>query len=930
MTLAVGTRIGPYEILAPLGAGGMGEVYRARDSKLNRDVALKILPEAFALDPDRLARFKREAQVLASMNHPNIGAIYGFEESDGRQALVLELVDGRTLADRILQGPVPIDEALPVARQIAEALEAAREQGVIHRDLKPANIKLRPNGMVKVLDFGLAKLVQTSDSGLEASDLSQAPTMTSPAATRLGVIMGTAAYMSPEQARGMPVDRRTDIWAFGCVLYEMLTGRSAFAGETISDTIAKIIEREPDWQTLPASTPARFLDLLRRCLQKDQRRRLHDIADARIEIAEARTALSGPRRVVGLSVVAAGVALVVTLLAGAWFYAWRSIPSVQHEPVSVLIADFENRTNDPTFDRTLEPLLRIVLEGAGFISAYDRTQVSRSLGVRPPEKLDEPAAREIAVKQGLGVVLSGSLDRQGSGYGLSVRAVQAVTGTVIGSVQGTASDKDRVLSEATKLVTAIREALGDDTSDSAQRFAMETLSATSLEAVRDYAVGQEAMSNNQSEEALRSFSRAVVRDPKFGLAWAGLGMASWNLDKQQDEERYVKEATRHLDGMTERERYRTRGNFFVVTGDYPQCVKEYGDLIARYAADVAAHNNLALCSSYLRNLPKAVDEMRLAVEVLPKRALYRLNLALYAAYAGDFQTGERETRTAHELGSPLALLSLAFAQLGQRQLPQATESYQRLAKVNLQGASYAASGLGDLAVYEGRFSDAVRILEAGAAADLTSMDSDRAAAKLAALSYTQLLRGQSRAAIEAAENALTHSQSAKVRFLAAQGFVEAGEIARTRTLAAGFASELQAEPQAYAKIVEGGAALKNGDPRQAIQALTEANGLLDTWIGHFYLGRAYFEAAAFTQADSEFDRCLTRRGEALALFLDEEPTYGYLPLVYYYQGRVRERLNSPGLAESYGTYLSIRWKSGEDPLLADVCRRMRGSSSRAP
>ena len=923
MALSPGTCLGPYEILAAIGAGGMGEVYRARDPKLNRDVALKILPELSTPDPDRLARFKREAQVLASLNHPNIGAIYGFEESDGRQALVLELVDGRTLADCIAQGPIPIDEALPVARQIAEALEAAREQGVIHRDLKPANIKLRPNGTVKVLDFGLAKLAQPSD-------LSQSPTITSHAATRMGVIMGTAAYMSPEQARGMPVDNRTDIWAFGCVLYEMLSGRRAFAGETISDTIARVLEREPDWQALPASTPVRIRDLLRRCLHKDQQRRLHDIADARIEIEEARTALTGPRLVIGLPVAAAGVALALTILSGAWCYAWRPIPSVQHEPVSVLIADIQNSTNDPTFDRTLEPLLRIVLEGASFISAYDRTQVSRSLGVRPPEKLDERAALELAVKQGVGVVLSGSVSRQGNGYGLSVRAFRAVTGEVIASAEDSASSKDQIVAVAMELATEVRKALGDDTSDLAQRFAMETLSSTSLEAVHDYAMGIEALSDSRHEDARRSFLRAVERDPNFGVAYAAIAITSVTIGELQDAEKYLNEALRHLDRMTERERYRARGLFYLVTSDYQACVKEYGDLLIRYTADAGAHNNLALCSMKLRNVPMALDEMRRAVKILPKRSLYRVNVALYAAYGGDFQTGEQEARTAHDLGSRWGLLAMAFAQLGQNQLLQATETYEKLRKVDELGVSQAASGLGDLAVYEGRFSDAVRILGQGAAADLASKNSDRAAAKLAALAHAELLRGQKGIAIAAAERALVSSNAVKIRFLTARVFVEVGEIARARALAADLASELQAEPQAYAKTIEGELFLKNGDARQAIAALTAANGLLDTWIGHFDLGRAYLEAGAFTQADSEFDRCLKRRGEALALFLDEEPTYGYLPPVYYYQGRVREALHSAGFGESYGTYLNIRGKAAEDPLLAEVRRRMSGSSSGAP
>jgi len=277
-----GSRLGSYEVLSAIGAGGMGEVYRARDTKLNRDVALKILPEAFALDADRLARFTREAHVLASLNHPNIAAIYGLEESNGVRALVLELVDGPTLADRIAQAAIPLDEALATARQIAVALEAAHEQGIVHRDLKPANIKLRPDGTVKVLDFGLAKALAPAVAQGAAATVS--PTITTPAMTGVGVILGTAAYMSPEQAKGREADKRSDIWAFGCVLHEMLTGKRAFDGEDVSDTLANVLKSAPDWSALPAATPAAIHRLLRRCLDKDRTRRLHDIADARLEI----------------------------------------------------------------------------------------------------------------------------------------------------------------------------------------------------------------------------------------------------------------------------------------------------------------------------------------------------------------------------------------------------------------------------------------------------------------------------------------------------------------------------------------------------------------------------------------------------------------------------------------------------------------------
>jgi len=287
LSLPAGTRLGVYEITAPIGAGGMGEVYRARDTRLDRGVAIKILPEAFAADADRVARFQREAKTLAALNHANIAHIHGLEESSGVRALVMELVEGDDLAQRIARGAIPLDEALRIATQIAEALEAAHEQGIIHRDLKPANIKVRPDGTVKVLDFGLAKAMEPA---VVSASVSQSPTITTPAMTQAGVILGTAAYMSPEQARGRTVDRRADNWAFGCVLYEMLTGRRAFQGEDVSTTVAAVLTKDVDWSALPHEVPQAVHHVLGRCLRKDPQARLQAIGDARIELQEVRGA----------------------------------------------------------------------------------------------------------------------------------------------------------------------------------------------------------------------------------------------------------------------------------------------------------------------------------------------------------------------------------------------------------------------------------------------------------------------------------------------------------------------------------------------------------------------------------------------------------------------------------------------------------------
>src|SRR5215831_171946 len=349
IAMEIGSCIGSYEITSLLGKGGMGEVYLARDTKLKREVAIKVLPDEFLRDADRVSRFQREAEVLASLNHPNIAQIFGLEESSGTRCIVMEMVDGETLQERLQRGPIPIDEVLPLAKQLAEALEAAHEKGIIHRDLKPANIKYSSDRYIKVLDFGLAKAFQEQ----QAVALSHSPTLIS--ASLPGVILGTAAYMSPEQAKGRPAERTSDVWAFGCVLYEMLTGQAAFAGETIGEILAAVLTVEPDWKQLPEATPVSIRRLLRRCLQKDRRDRLQHIGDARIEINDAGSAglLEGePRRNVSGSRLWLQ-ALIATVLIGAvivWMATSRTVPSppeMRFEIATPLSADIVSLAISP-------------------------------------------------------------------------------------------------------------------------------------------------------------------------------------------------------------------------------------------------------------------------------------------------------------------------------------------------------------------------------------------------------------------------------------------------------------------------------------------------------------------------------------------------------------------------------------------------------
>ena len=938
----VGKQLGSrYQIMKLLGAGGMGAVYQAWDKELGVVVALKTVRPEVAADPDSARmlerRFKQELLLARKVTHRNIVRVHDIGEVEGIKYITMPFLEGEDLATILKrEGTLPVPRAVKLARSVISGLAAAHDAGVVHRDLKPANIMVSPEGEGLVMDFGVAR---STDVGAVAAatatgnDLATLKGSDAPARaeTMAGLVVGTIEYMAPEQARAETVDQRADIYAFGLILYDLLLGRAR--AEKVPSAIAELQQRmreaPPPLRAKDPSIPIALERLVMKCVQPDARDRFATSRDVEAEFAKL-DARGVPLPLVRRSNWAAtGVAAVVVAgaLGGAWWFGGRQDAPVQHEPVSILIADLRNDTGDPAFDGTLEPMLKLALEGAGFISAYDRNGIRRSLGVVPPERLDETAGRELAVKQGVGVVLAGTLSRDGSGYTMTLKAAESVTGNVIAEESASADAREDVLGVATALGNEVRTALGDGTSDSARRFATETLSATSLDVVREYAQAMQALSSSQFPEARAAFERALKIDPNFGLAYAGLATTASNMGQPQEAVKYVREAIRHVDRMTERERFRTRGLFYYLTNDYQACVKEYGDLLTQYEADVAARNNLALCSTKLRNMARARDEMTRVVAILPRRSMYRLNTSLYSTYAGDFATAEREAGVAQQLGDRWALQALALAKLGQNDFGAATAAYEELGRARGAGPSYTASGLADIALYQGRFGDAVRLLTEGAAADLEAQDTDRAAMKFAALAYAELSRGRRREAIAAADRAVANSNSVQVRFLAGRTYAEAGALPKASALATQLVDELQVEPQAYGKLLQGIVLLDRGEARNAVRALTEANALLDTWIGHFDLGRAYLEAGAFPQADAEFDRCLKRSGEALSLFLDEEPTSGYLPSVHYYLGRAREGMGTAAYADAFRRYLAIRNQADADPIAADIRKRLQGRAS---
>jgi Flp pilus assembly protein TadD/predicted Ser/Thr protein kinase len=911
---------GRYEILQLLGQGGMGAVYKARDNELDRMVAVKLIRPEYSSHPEILRRFKQELILARAVTHRNVVRIFDLGQAEGFKFITMEYVEGRDLRSALSEkGKFSPSEAVAVMLQVCHALDSAHTEGVVHRDLKPQNIMLDAQDRVYVMDFGIAR--STEMSGM----------------TQTGMLMGTPEYMSPEQARGQHVDARSDLFALGIIFYELLTGKSPFQADTTMATLWKRTqERSRPPIELEATIPKPLNDVVQKCLEIETKDR-YQTARQIINDLEAwqstgkttggRPMSAPPPAPVYWKWLAAAMA--VLLLAGAVVFRFKG-PAKQTAPpaaVSVLVADFANHTGDPIFDDTLEPMFNLALEGASFVNAFNRGKAHKlALQLpKPSETLDEQSARLLAVSQGIGAIVTGSLSRRGDGYKLSVEALDGVSGNTIASAEISADNKDALLLAVPKLAAPIRKALGDSTPESLQlERAGGAFTAASLEVVHEYNVAMKQQNAGDIEGALKSFAKAVALDPNFARAYAGMAGQAANLGKFQDADNYMKLAMQHVDRMTERERYRTRGLYYARAGNWRKCIEEYSELLKLFPADNTGQNNLTACLAGSHEMPKAVEAARQAVHLAPGNLLARINYSLYACYTADFLTCEREGREVRKLNPSYeqGYLVQAYAQLGQGQLPQASETYQELHKLGERGASLAAAGLANLALYEGRFSQARQILETGAAADLAAKQPDRAADSFVMLASAELFKGEKRAAVAAAQKALASSPAPKIRFLAARVFLEAGETAKARDLAAKLGSEIQADPQSYSKLILGEAAMAGHDPRQALQLFTEARNLANTWMAHFDLGRAYLEAEAFTEADSEFDICIKRRGEALELFMDDMPTYSYLPAVYYYQGRAREGLKSPGAADSYRTYLGIRGKAGEDPLLPEIRKRL--------
>jgi tetratricopeptide (TPR) repeat protein len=568
-------------------------------------------------------------------------------------------------------------------------------------------------------------------------------------------------------------------------------------------------------------------------------------------------------------------------------------------------------------------MMGVALEGASFINVYSRGD-ARKLAKKlpnPTDVLDEQSARLVAMNQDVNAVITGDISHRGDQYDISALALDTVSGKTLAKADVTVANKQEILSELPKLAVPIRKALGDTTPESVQ---FEKVSggftASSLEAVHQDSLGVEEQFAGKFQEAFDSFQMSAQLDPKFARAYTGMAAMASNLGRTSDAVKYMKLAMANPDRMTERERYRNQGLYFLTLGQWQNCVQQYTQLVARYPADRVGQNNLASCYTQLRNAPKALDAAKQAVEITPRGVGPRLNLAFIAAFAGDFTTSEKEARVALEISPSVSqgFFTLAEAQLGQGRLQDASDSYRQLEKFGAQGVSSAADGLADLAAYQGKYAEAARILEQGAAADVAAKMNDNAASKYAALGTIDELQGHQPAALSDLGKAMALSPSTQLQMLIGTTYIEAGELGKAQKLAASLSAQTSSEPQAYGKILQGLIALNRKDNKEAVKQITAANGLLDTWIGRFELGRAYLEAGSFREADAEFDTCVKRKGEAIELFNGNVPTYAWLPQVYYYQGLARQGMKNAAFSDSFKAYLAIRGQSAEDPHVAEA------------
>ena len=920
-------RIEQFEILELLGQGGMGVVYLANDTSLDRRVAIKLLPESKQLEPTAKARLVREAKAAAGLDHPFICKIFETGEFEGNAYIVMEFVPGQTLEQRLKDSPLSPEEALRVALEVSEALEEAHDKDIVHRDLKPANIMITPQGHAKVMDFGLARRVFTGGD-------TEADMTTETKLTQDGAIVGTISYMAPEQTRGYFADQRTDVFALGVVMHEMISGSNPFLRPSAAETMSAILRDAPEALDIdPRQASGEFGSIVQRALEKDPDERYQSSGELAADLRRLEREVPGssPRSLLGWPAAAAAVA-VIGMLLGSWWLGSRT-PRIEElpEPRSVLVADFDNTTGDADFEGAIEQSLGIGLDGAPYLSVFKRPDARRIAGELDTQAqglLDSRLARLVSRSEGINIVVEGIVEGAPGSYRVAVSALDAATFDELASASSQFDSKAEFNRAVYEVASEMISDLGAATPESAEAFSLETFTTSSLQAMNAYARAQELVAQGRDEEAIAAYEEAIQSDGEFGRAYSGLATVYFNRGERAKGQEYYAQAMEHIDRMSEREKRRTRGVYYLMNADFENAIEEYTALVEQFPADAAGFVNLALAHFYSRNLDLAVEVGRRSVELIPHSIDPRYNLTWYSLMAGEFELAEQEAVVLVEQSPefdqaylPLAMASLMVG----RPSSEVRHIYEQLSEISGWGATVAITGLADVAMYEGRSEEAENLLRPGIDVDLAAGRGDLCSRKQIILAESLLARGREEEALEAVASAVAGSDEVAVLYAGGCLRIAAGDTESALEIATTLGEELHPEPRAFGKLIEGEVSLQAGDPQTAVHRFREAQELLDTWIGHLALARAYIEAGAFVEAHGELEICQERLGEATSAFFNDCPTLRYIPQIHYYLGRALEGMGSPGAADAYRSFLEIKADSADDPMVADARQRLAGS-----
>ncbi len=872
-----GRTVSHYRVLEVVGGGGMGVVYKAEDLKLGRAVALKFLPEDVSNDPRALERFEREARAASSLDHPNICSIYEFGEHEGRPFIVMQLLQGQTLRDCLASGAlkdtsgaqVSLDRLLDIAIQIASGLEAAHEQGIVHRDIKPANIFITNKGVAKIVDFGLAKLPLVP-SGVQArpAELGGKGALDH----RPARAAGTAAYMSPEQVKGQPLDARTDLFSFGLVLYEMATGKRAFTGDSsaaLQDAIVKSVPAPP--AAVNPELPADLQDVIQKCLQKDRNQRYQKAAEVRSGLEKVRHRQERP----GLNrwTILATVALVVVALLAGGFY-WRSRKArTLTEKDTIVLADFVNTTGDPVFDDTLKQALSVQLEQSPFLDLVSERKVNGTLklmGRAAGDRLTPELAREVCQRTGSKAMLTGAIAALGSQYVIGLRAVNCDTGDVLAETLEQAAGKESVLKALDVAAAKLRGKLGES-QPSVEKFntPLEEATTPSLEALKAYSLGWKTHFSKGDTAALPLLKRAVDLDPNFALAYAGMAVAYTNLNEAGRAAENARKAYDLRERVSERERFSIEGIYYLTTtGELGKAAQVYELWTQTYPRDSEPYSRLVFINCKLGNWEKALEELRQAVQVEPSNKNNYANLI--ATYISLNRLDEAETTykqaEKRRVESEILLLNrylLAFMRGDTGQMAEAAAA--AVGKPGLEDLLLAAQA--DTEAWYGRLKDANELTRRAMDSAQHNDDKEAAATYQVLAALREVESGNRQQALADAHSALKLASNRDVQAMAALALARAGDTSTAEKLAAELDKTFPVGTllQEYRlPTIRAAIALQRNDPNRAVQLLKVASavelGDQGNLLPIYIRGEAYLMLHDGNSAAAEFQKFIDHRG----------------------------------------------------------------------